>query len=108
MRRGPVHLWHAAIAAGAGNAPRAYAPERAMTSHPILTEPRPRDFTARLSRRAGPIAARHRRRHAGRRLGILAAAIAVPTMAAPVDWSLQPAVVASAGAPMAFETPGES
>ena len=77
-----------------------------MTSNPIPAESRPRDFIARLPRGAAPIAARRRRRHAGRRLGVLAAAIAVPTMAAPVDWSPPPAVANVA--PMAFETPGES
>lgn len=78
-----------------------------MTLSQSLAEPRPRDFTARLSRGAKPIGARQRRRHASRRLGVLAAAIAVPTMAAPVDWSANEAP-AAATTPMAFETPGES
>ncbi len=80
-----------------------------MTEPSLLpAELRPRDFTARLSRRAGPIAAPRHRRHAGRRLAVLAAAIAVPAMAAPVEW--QPAAVtASAPAkPLGFEVPGES
>jgi hypothetical protein len=76
---------------------------------PILSgEIRPSDFTARLSRRAGPVGARRRKRHAGRRLAVLAAAIAVPAMAAPGEWSPQPAAVPAEAAPMAFETPGES
>ena len=104
---GAVHLWHAAVAVDAARLVRAYAKRRTMTSLSIPAEPRPRDFTARLPRDAGAIAARRRRRHAGRRLGVLAAAIAVPTMAAPVDWP--PAAALSAPAvPMAFETPGES
>lgn len=78
-----------------------------MTSLSILAEPRPRDFTARLARDAGAVAARRRRRHASRRLGVLAAAIAVPTMAAPVDWTPSPEATAPSE-PMAFETPGES
>jgi hypothetical protein len=79
-----------------------------------MTEPtipsidlRPRDFSARLSRRAGPIAARRQRRHAGRRLAVLAAAIAVPAVAAPVEW--QPAALPAVPAqPLGFEVPGES
>ncbi len=81
-----------------------------------MTEPslpcpdlRPRDFSARLSRRAGPIGARRQRRHAGRRLAVLAAAIAVPAVAAPVEW--QPAALvapAPPAAPLGFEVPGES
>src|SRR6186713_709506 len=81
-----------------------------------MTEPllppadlRPRDFSARLSRGAGPIGARRRRSHAGRRLAVLAAAIAVPAMAAPVEW--QPAALvepAPPAGPLGFEVPGES
>lgn len=79
-----------------------------MNNAAIPAEPRPRDFTARFSRGAGGMGARGRRRHAGRRLGVLAAAVAVPTMAAPVDWSSGEAISAPAAQPMAFETPGES
>jgi len=80
-----------------------------MTQPASFPESRPSDFSARLSRGAGPIAARTRRPHVGGRLAVLAAAIAVPAMAAPVDWSPQPAAAhAEAAAPMAFETPGES
>src|SRR5687767_15925383 len=79
-----------------------------------MTEPalpcpdlRPRDFSARLSRRAGPIGARRPRRHAGRRLAGLAAAIAVPAVAAPVEWH-PAALVAPPAKPLGFEVPGES
>jgi hypothetical protein len=71
-------------------------------------ELRPHDFRATLSRRAEPIGAHRRRRHAGRRLAVLAAAIAVPAVAAPVEWTPRPAVVAAQAVPMGFETPGES
>jgi spore germination cell wall hydrolase CwlJ-like protein len=81
-------------------------------THSVLPgpEPRPHDFRARLSRRAGPAAGHRRRRaHSGKRFAVLAAAIAVPAMAAPVDWASEPlAAPAAAAAPMAFETPGES
>ena len=81
-----------------------------------MTEPllpcadlRPRDFSARLSRRAEPIGARRQRRHGGRRLAVLAAAITVPAVAAPVEW--QPAALVEPAAqarPLGFEVPGES
>jgi len=77
-------------------------------TEPILPgELRPSDFTSRLSRLAGPAGERRRKRHAGRRLAVLAAAIAVPAMAAPGEWPPQPAAPAEA-VPMGFETPGES
>ena len=51
-------------------------------------EPRPRDFAARLRRRAGPtLGERRAQRHRGRRLLVLLAAIAVPALAAPSPWS---------------------
>lgn len=78
-----------------------------MTELVFPAEPRPRDFSARLSRRARPIAASRGRRHSGKRLAVLAAAIAVPAMAAPMEW--QPAPEPAAGiVPLGFETPGES
>ena len=80
-----------------------------MTDLTFSSELRPRDFSARLSRRAGTIAAQRRRRHSGKRLAVLAAAIAVPAMAAPVEW--QPAALsepAPQAAPLGFEVPGES
>src|SRR5690606_15702060 len=58
MPRRAVHLWHAAIAADAARLVRAYAERRTMTSLSIPAEPRPRDFTARLARDAGAVAAR--------------------------------------------------
>ncbi len=80
-----------------------------MTDHTFPSELRPRDFTARISRTAGPIAGRRRKRHAGRRLAVLAAAIAVPAMAqsdlGSGEWSMESP---TESAPMAFETPGES
>ena len=79
-----------------------------MTGPILPGELRPNDFTARLSRRAVPVGARRRKRHAGRRLAVLAAAIAVPAMAAPGEWSPQPDAAPAKAAPMAFETPGES
>jgi len=74
----------------------------------IDLEPRPNDFRATLSRQAEPIGARHRRKHAGRRLAVLAAAIAVPAVAAPVEWTPGPVVATAEAAPLGFETPGES
>lgn len=60
----------------------------------IIAEVRPRDFSARITRRAnarplvsiGPLARFGARRHRGRRLAILGAAIALPAMAAPGEW----------------------
>ena len=46
-------------------------------------EPRPRDFVARLKRRGvATVGARRARKHRGRRVLILLAAIAVPALAA--------------------------
>jgi hypothetical protein len=80
-----------------------------MTDPVLSTELRPSDFSARLSRRAGPVGARQRRKHAGRRLAVLAVAIAVPAVAAPVEWRPD-ALVAPAPEPqrLGFEIPGES
>ena len=80
-------------------------------ANPGSAEPRPRDFSARVTRRGcgRPIVAGRRRRPAGRRLAILAAAIAVPAMAAPGEWNADPlAASTQAAAPMGFEIPGES
>ena len=76
---------------------------------PLPVDLRPRDFSARLSRRAGSIGARRQGRHAGRRLAVLAVAVAVPAVAAPVEW--QPAALvepAPQAGPLGFEVPGES
>jgi len=79
-----------------------------MTDLTFTSELRPRDFTATLSRRATPLGRRRPPRHAGRRLAVLAAAIAVPAMANSGDWQTvaptEPAAVPALG----FETPGES
>jgi hypothetical protein len=78
-------------------------PGELMTDFAPLPEPRPSDFRARISRCAGPVGARPRKRLAGRRLAVLTAAIAVPAVAAPVEWAQQPGT-----APVAFEAPGRS
>ncbi len=49
-------------------------------------EQRPREFHARLPRSAGGLAHGSALKHRGRRFAALAAAIAVPAMAAPGDW----------------------
>jgi len=80
-----------------------------MTDHAFPTDLRPRDFAARLSRRAGPVGQRRHRAHAGCRLAVLAAAIAVPAVAAPVEW--QPTALtapAPASQRFGYEIPGES
>jgi spore germination cell wall hydrolase CwlJ-like protein len=72
-------------------------------------EPRPSDFSARFTRRgrARGLTAKAAQRHIGRRLAVLAAAIAVPAMAAAGEWrDAQPQ--APAAMPMPFETAGES
>lgn len=78
----------------------------------------PADFRARLARDPRPIgtsaASGHRRRHLGRRIAALVAAIAVPAVAAPGDWktldhfALQDQAIAAQVAPMPFEQPGGS
>lgn len=79
---------------------------------PLLTELPPRDFSARLRRRARGAGARRRARHFGRRALVLAAACAVPALAAPQDWRLFE--IGNAGAtellvePLPFERAGES
>ncbi len=78
-----------------------------MTELRFSSDPRPHDFSARLRRGGRPIAVKRRPRHTGRRLLVLAAAVAVPAMAAPVDWR-QSAETRPPVAAMGFETPGES
>ena len=81
-------------------------------THPV-SEPRPRDFALTLARSGGarPLAAGLRAPHRGRRLAALAAAVAVPAIAAPADWhglaSAKP-VSAKPIRPMAFERAGDS
>lgn len=82
-------------------------------THAFALESRPRDFSARLPRRGVlTLGKRLRRRHSGRRLLILIAAIALPALAAPDDWRAFD--IGSAGRaevevePMPFERSGES
>ena len=85
-----------------------------MNHLPVLPyEPRPRDFAARLRRRTVPtLGQRRARRHRGRRLLVLLAAIAVPALAAPSPW--QAFSIGDAGGlqltvdPMPFEQSGGS
>jgi hypothetical protein len=84
-----------------------------MTHQPALpAEFRPRDFSAKLTRRAHGIGVRPRRRHYGRRATVLLAAVAVPAFAAPSEWSAFE--IGNAGRaevavePMPFEQPGSS
>ena len=79
----------------------------------IPYEPRPRDFVARLKRRGVPtVGGRRARKHRGRRILILLAAVAVPALAAPSDW--RDFAIGNAGSaqmavdPMPFERPGDS
>lgn len=77
-----------------------------------IHEPAPRDFSARLSRRAPGIGTRRRKRHSGRRALALLAAVAVPAFAAPGEW--RAFAVGDAGTaevqlePMPFERSGDS
>ena len=70
-----------------------------------MSDLRPSDFSARLTRRGGArgVSRGGATRHLGKRLAVLAAAIAVPAMAAPGQWS-SPATAATATAAMPFET----
>lgn len=83
----------------------------------LLHEPRPADFSSRLRRgRARSIGAERLRRRRGRKSLALLAAIAVPAVAAPGDWSetMQAFEIGNAGqaeaeiAPMPFEQAGNS
>lgn len=79
---------------------------------PFGTEMRPRDFVARVPRRACGVAAKGNRKHLGRRALALIAAVALPAFAAPTDWQLL--AVGDAGKaeikvePMPFERSGDS
>lgn len=86
-----------------------------MTRHLTLPyEPRPRDFAARYKRRApGTVGQRRARKHRGRRLLMLLAAVGVPALAAPQGWSsLALRDAAGSGGlvldPMPFEQKGGS
>lgn len=75
-------------------------------------EPRPRDFRSRVTRRgrSGAMGATLRRARAriGAKIAALAAAVAVPAMATPGDWSPFADEQPAATAPMPFEQAGES
>jgi hypothetical protein len=80
----------------------------------LYAEPRPRDFRARVTRRdrargAGACVRRARAR-LGAKIAALAAAVAVPAMAAPTEWSPfgQDETTAATPAAMPFELAGES
>lgn len=80
---------------------------------PLASEPRPRDFIARLPRRgARTVGMRSARAQLGRRALVLAAAVAVPALAAPAQWD--PFDIGNAGRaqlalePMPFERAGDS
>ena len=83
--------------------------DQQLPPHSAPAEPRPGDFSARMTRRgaARPIAGGRRQRPFGR-LAILAAAIAVPAMAAPERWGADSIIAHTQVAPMGFEIPGES
>lgn len=79
----------------------------------LVSELRPRDFTARISRsRPRSLRAARSRPHLGRRAALALVAVAVPAFAAPGDWS--DFEIGNAGhaqvatQPMPFETPGGS
>jgi hypothetical protein len=75
-------------------------------------ELRPRDFRARVTRRGRAVgvgaAVRKARARLGAQIATLAAAIAVPAMAAPTEWSPFADEQPLAAAPMPFELAGES
>ncbi|MEQ1498685.1 MAG: cell wall hydrolase [Novosphingobium sp.] len=76
-------------------------------------EPRPRDFAARYRRaRASTVGLRAKRKHRGRRVLILLAAVAVPALAAPQGWDRLGIGDAAGNGfaldPMPFERPGDS
>lgn len=81
---------------------------------PFYDEPAPADFRIRVSRSARGIGTKRAAKHRGRRIAALAAAIAVPAVAAPGDWqpidsfAHQAPTIAAPVAPMAFELPGNS
>lgn len=79
---------------------------------PLTSDLPPRDFHARLGRRARGIGAGRASRHRGRRVIALAAAVAVPALAAPQEWQSFAIGDATASAaelqPMPFEQAGSS
>lgn len=81
--------------------PRGDRGRRSAEERPVPLEPRPREFSARLTRRARAraVAAERRRRHAGRRLALLGLAVAAPAFAAPDGWN---ALAGTESRPMAM------
>ncbi|MFM5929530.1 MAG: cell wall hydrolase [Novosphingobium sp.] len=84
-----------------------------MTSSAAISpEMPPRDFAARISRRAPGIGTRRRRKHVGKRAAALLAAVGFPAIAAPGDWTQL--AIGDAGKaevqvqPMPFERTGDS
>ena len=85
---------------------------------PFYDEPAPADFRVRVKRSARGIGATQASgraaKHRGRRFAALAAAIAVPAVAAPGDWkpldslAFQESAIAAPVQPMSFENPGNS
>ena len=83
-------------------------PARTATAPRVYAGPRPRapkwSLVERLKAAFSP-------KHHGRRLLALATAIAVPAVAAPLDWGQEPVagfVAPATATPMAFEQPGQS
>ena len=79
----------------------------------MLEEERPVDFHARLPRKPRAIGKRRKpAKHRGRRLAVLAVAIAVPAMAAPEEWqpfdALSDSSAYTVADPMPFEQKGQS
>jgi hypothetical protein len=85
-------------------------PALSLSSPDPAEDERPRDFSARLARK-DMRGVRPRKQHLGRRGAVLLAAIAVPAVAAPSQWSF---AIGDAGhaevpvQPMPFEQPGQS
>ena len=85
-----------------------------MTDLPAFyDEPRPADFSMRLGRKVRPLGLQQRANRRGHRLAALAAAIAVPAVAAPHDWHAINTISARQAQPdpvipMEFEKPGFS
>ena len=111
---------YGAKSGGAEREKPGYAPQRNLAvkepmtkSYALPSEPRPRDFVARLPRRkVRTLAERTRRSQSGRRGLILLAAVAVPAFAAPEEW--RSFDIGNAGEaqvviePMPFERAGDS
>jgi len=78
---------------------------------PLHADQRPRDFAARLPRKARRKGLRDLLKQHARNLAVLVLAIGVPAFAAPSEWKAFPGFAepeVAAVEPMGFETPGES